>query len=235
MGLMTQSHQPRRPRPGRPRHIESSPPTADRARDEVLDVAARLFTEQGFAATSTRHIADAVGIRQASLYYHFPSKDHILTEVLAQTIRPTLENVDVVEDMTDDPATALYLLVLLDVRTLAKAPHNSGLLGLLPDVAKLVPEFGKARAELAAEYARIGAEVASRPVTESVSRKQLGDILLTNVESVIGWISDRSFTKKSGDVVATSCLRMCGADEDTIVVASLGAHALLAEVAEEVA
>ena len=52
---------------GRPRLVptqfEGSP------REQILEVAARLFTSKGYAATSTREIAEAVGIRQASLYY----------------------------------------------------------------------------------------------------------------------------------------------------------------------
>lgn len=39
----------------------------------VLDVAERLFMEQGYAAVALRDIADALGMRQASLYYHFPA------------------------------------------------------------------------------------------------------------------------------------------------------------------
>lgn len=48
-------------------------------REEILDAAAGLFVDRGFEGTSTREIAEAVGIRQASVYYHFPSgKDEIL-------------------------------------------------------------------------------------------------------------------------------------------------------------
>ncbi len=48
----------------------------------VLDHAARLFRERGYAETSQRDIADACGIRTASLYYHFASKEEIVAEVL---------------------------------------------------------------------------------------------------------------------------------------------------------
>ena len=40
----------------------------------ILREAARLFSAKGFAGTSTREIADAVGIRQPSLFHHFASK-----------------------------------------------------------------------------------------------------------------------------------------------------------------
>ena len=61
---------------GRPRK-NNSRRRGNTAREEILDASAELFTTQGFATTSTHQIADAVGIRQASLYYHFPSKTEI--------------------------------------------------------------------------------------------------------------------------------------------------------------
>lgn len=44
----------------------------ENARDRVLETAEQLFTERGYAAVTLRDIADALGIRQASLYYHAP-------------------------------------------------------------------------------------------------------------------------------------------------------------------
>ena len=60
-----------RPRKNSPRRRGST------AREEILDASSELFTTQGFANTSTHQIAEAVGIRQASLYYHFPSKSSL--------------------------------------------------------------------------------------------------------------------------------------------------------------
>ncbi|HEX7589690.1 MAG TPA: helix-turn-helix domain-containing protein [Demequinaceae bacterium] len=55
-------------------------------RQRILEVAARLFSERGFAGTSIRDIADALGVTKAALYYHFPSKDAILGELVAQPL-----------------------------------------------------------------------------------------------------------------------------------------------------
>jgi AcrR family transcriptional regulator len=44
----------------------------------VLDVALRLFVDQGYDKTSLREIAEVMGFSKAALYYHFASKDDIL-------------------------------------------------------------------------------------------------------------------------------------------------------------
>lgn len=51
-------------------------------RTQILDAATRLFAAQGVGATSLAAIAEAVGIRKASLLYHFPSKDALHQSVL---------------------------------------------------------------------------------------------------------------------------------------------------------
>jgi AcrR family transcriptional regulator len=76
-------------RAGRPRHHDQKRPGLT-ARDEILDAAGELFTTLGYTATSTRSIAESVGIRQASLYHYFKTKDDILCALLGQTVSPTL-------------------------------------------------------------------------------------------------------------------------------------------------
>src|ERR1700752_4646273 len=59
-----------------------TPTPSDRSTPErVLDTAAALFWEKGYAATTTREIAAAVGIQQASLYYHVASKEGLLYQL----------------------------------------------------------------------------------------------------------------------------------------------------------
>ena len=50
-------------------------------RGVILEVALKLFAERGYAGASIREIAEAVGMKSASLYAHFPSKEHILAEL----------------------------------------------------------------------------------------------------------------------------------------------------------
>ncbi len=48
----------------------------------VLEAALRLFAEHGYAGTSVRDIAKVVELKPATLYSHFPSKAHILAEIV---------------------------------------------------------------------------------------------------------------------------------------------------------
>lgn len=50
-------------------------------RSRVIDAAERLFRARGYSNVTMRDIASYVGIRQASLYYHFESKEHLYVAV----------------------------------------------------------------------------------------------------------------------------------------------------------
>ena len=61
-------------------------------RDEILKVALDLFSVNGYEATSISQIADAVGIRKASLYSHFGSKQEILDNVVESVLKGYAEH-----------------------------------------------------------------------------------------------------------------------------------------------
>jgi TetR/AcrR family transcriptional regulator len=79
--------------------VSSTTPTKDAHRksrkgeltaERILDAAEELFAERGYAGTSLRDVATAVGIRIPSLYNHFESKEAIYGAVLERDLRPVL-------------------------------------------------------------------------------------------------------------------------------------------------
>ena len=52
----------------------------------VLDVAEVLFMDRGYNAITLRDIADELGIKQASLYYHFPAGKEQLFMAMAERL-----------------------------------------------------------------------------------------------------------------------------------------------------
>jgi AcrR family transcriptional regulator len=66
-------------------------PRAAATRQRILDNAARLFRANGYAATALSDIAAASGMRTASLYYHFESKEQLVREMLRISAERTFE------------------------------------------------------------------------------------------------------------------------------------------------
>lgn len=62
--------------------IEPKPSKAAEARERILAIAARMLRESGYAQMSMRDLAAEAGMKAASLYYHFQSKDALAAEVM---------------------------------------------------------------------------------------------------------------------------------------------------------
>ena len=104
-------------------------------REGILQAAQDLFAQKGYAATSTRDIADAVGIRQPSLYSHFASKAEILLDILLITVEPPVARAEeLAADPSLDPQQRLLALIDFDVQLLASDRRNKGLLYLFPEL-----------------------------------------------------------------------------------------------------
>jgi AcrR family transcriptional regulator len=63
---------------------------------ELLAIAAELFADRGYVATTVRDIADEAGILSGSLYHHFDSKESMIDEILSTFIDQTLASYEVV-------------------------------------------------------------------------------------------------------------------------------------------
>ncbi|MFE2995608.1 helix-turn-helix domain-containing protein [Nocardia sp. NPDC059246] len=145
--------------PGRPR-LEPRRRAGQTPRAEILDAAAELFTSHGYGNTSTRAVADAVGIRQASLYHHFAAKDDILDALLAETVTTPLELAGVLAGRTEPAAVRLYALAWYDVSQLCASRWNLGALYLLPELrSERFARFRERRDELRGHYETLSAAV----------------------------------------------------------------------------
>jgi AcrR family transcriptional regulator len=89
-------------------------------REELLMIAARLFAEKGFRATTVRDIADAAGILSGSLYHHFDSKESMVDEILRTFQDELFGKYDEILASDDDPRTKLERAVLVSFETIDK-------------------------------------------------------------------------------------------------------------------
>lgn len=72
-------------------------------KQEILNAALDLFSVQGFEATSISQIANAVGIRKASLYSHFENKQAILVAIVKEVLERYAEHSIFALANWDDP------------------------------------------------------------------------------------------------------------------------------------
>lgn len=87
------------------RHMENS------RRRKILDVAAALFRENGFEATTIRDITNAVGIASGSTFCHFSSKREILDAVAIEGIQQILKGGKALARQDQSPEDQFRFLV----------------------------------------------------------------------------------------------------------------------------
>lgn len=94
------------PATGRARKLRRGPLT----RKQILDASLKLFSERGFARTSVRDIAQAAGITDAAIYYHFASKRELFEALIEE--RGFTQALDTLEraEITVGPEEAIPLI-----------------------------------------------------------------------------------------------------------------------------
>ena len=62
---------------------DSMSPKRPAKAQEIMSIAQSLIQNKGYNGFSFRDVADAVGIKSASIHYHFPTKSHLVKEIAA--------------------------------------------------------------------------------------------------------------------------------------------------------
>lgn len=93
-------------------------------RTQILDLAAELFSQRGFAGTTTRQIAAAVGTSETVLFRHFPTKEALYAAILEHRVPSAdvdrwVDELRGIADRRDDAAvfTAVLKAVLESYRS----------------------------------------------------------------------------------------------------------------------
>ena len=88
---------------------------SDRTRQEILDATAASLATVGYSATTVKSIADSIGMQDASIYYHFASKDELVGQVLDIGTALAVDAVDqALERLPEqhDPREALRVAII---------------------------------------------------------------------------------------------------------------------------
>jgi AcrR family transcriptional regulator len=125
------------------------PPPVDwtSTRGRILLAASALFAQRGYFGTSTRDIADAVSIRQPSLFHHFQTKHEIFRTLVELDLGPSIDRIRSRIEEESTWAEKLHLAVACDVREVLIQPFDAR--GLYQDAVLGLDELADERGGIA--------------------------------------------------------------------------------------
>jgi AcrR family transcriptional regulator len=113
-------------------------------RDEIALSALELFLEKGFAGTSMSAVAKAVGVRKASLYHHFASKEELFIAALAADVAAPLEWVEALNAQTGLVADERFAEALGLFHDAMVGSSIGSLATVISETSRMVPAVAEA-------------------------------------------------------------------------------------------
>ena len=157
---------------------------------QISAIAARLFRERGYAAVSMREIAAQAGIRTASLYHHYGSKDDLVRKVLdtgIRRVRMAVEAALAEAGGTASPrrrlavAVRAHLITLHEVSDYASA--NVRIFGQLPK------ELKTASMEERKRYEAIWSQLMQDLTPGTLERARIDSFLIGALNATLEWVN----------------------------------------------
>ena len=141
----------------RPTRRSSTSPRATTdggARGRLIEATAKIMRDEGYAGATSRRVAAEAGVKQALVYYYFPTMDDIFVEVLRSGAEASLERMRAA--LTDeDPLRALWIInsdsriSVLNTEFMALANHRKAIRTELKAYAERVRDIETAAVTVA--------------------------------------------------------------------------------------
>lgn len=128
--------------------------TDSATRRRLIEATARLMRDEGYAAATSRRVAAEAGVKQALVYYYFPTMDDLFVEVLRAGADVALERMRAALT-ADDPLRALWTinsdarLTGLNTEFMALANHRKAIRTELKAYAERVRDIETAAVTVA--------------------------------------------------------------------------------------
>ena len=189
-------------------------------RGQILREALALYAEIGFHGTSIRAIAGKVGINSATLYAHYPSKEHLLAELVV--IGHTELHTRLTEALAALPpgaGPAVELAALVRAQVLIHADYPLLAVVTNGELHALSPTQAAPALELRRTCRSLILSVLERGVTEGDFHVQQAVLAATAIGSmgmqVAQWFGpDQPFSREQvADTYVQFALRIVGASE----------------------
>lgn len=122
-------------------------------RGQILLTAAKLFGSRGYYGTTTRDIAESVGIRQPSLFHHFATKHLILAELVDADLAQAMDRFAEAAALDIGPSERFHYFLTVSSRDYLTLPYDAR--GYYSDAVLSEPEFAPQRRSIERHHAHI--------------------------------------------------------------------------------
>jgi AcrR family transcriptional regulator len=167
-------------------------PIVSKRRAEITAAAAKVFAECGYHSAGMREIAEAVGMRGASLYNHFSSKELILYTIALQMTKDPVEQHLPVLDAPGTPSSRLAQLIGLHIAHLAD--NRVAHLVSLNEFTALTPEHQQEILGYRRHYQRrVGDVIAAGCATDEFcvnDARRAAVAILDMINGISWWLRD---------------------------------------------
>jgi len=170
---------------------------AETTRVEILTAAAHLFAEKGYSDCNLRELAERVGMKAGSFYYHFRSKQEILDELVVASVDMVLNAVsNAIHDLGPDATYVDRLVAAMRAHLLPYIQSEDAHAAALMRVWEHTPPAMRHRMRAKRrEYAQVWYELVEEGIREGVIRdddpRMLVAFMLGSMGRVQEWFNPR--------------------------------------------
>lgn len=174
---------------------------AETTRNEILTAADHLFSEKGYSDCNLRELAERVGMKAGSFYYHFKSKEEILDELLVASVEMVQDAL--VKALRDLGPGARYMDRLIAAMRAHLMPYiqraDADAASLIRVWEHTPPTLRHRRRDKRREYAEIWYDLIEEGIREGVIRgdvnvRVLVPFLLGSMSRVQEWFNPKHMT-----------------------------------------
>lgn len=153
---------------------------------EIVDTAARLFAQRGYAATGVADLCEATGLGRGALYYYIESKEHLLAQIHDRVMTDGLTRARAIQSLEEPAPSRLRLLGAELIGVITRYPDHVWVFlhewkALTGDLAKVFHEQRRAYEDVV------------RTILEDGVRD--GDFVISDVRlTVLAWLGMHNYT-----------------------------------------
>lgn len=174
------------------RSVEDGGPVGDGdlpgARERILAAAQDLFYANGYSATSVASIAEAARMTTPNLYWHFPSKQHLLGEVLDRAHRGFLDDLLAAIPQTGTADELLAAYVRQYLRLQLGIAQDNVVYGYWVLAADLSPDDAPRLLESRREIHRVLRTIVQQGMAEGIFALTNPSLAVTAIETACEYV-----------------------------------------------